>query len=585
MENKDFSEHGPPCIIFYPLSCNDFRLNGIGITDNSISLSDLFSIADFSLIKFFDEEIFFFQKKYTKIEEQPFIYQGRFLYNEEIRKMSEFFAYKDTNGNLNFLKHITLKSKKMKEEEKNCLQLAIDSGFPDEQFIDFETKKLVDNKYILQKWEAIIRKKRWNLEKNFVNTVSSGIKAILDEYSDLFNSIEIISEENHFSSLDLLIAVTELPFFSPSERMVLPKIFFKKVTIKMIVHINGDFLDNLCKRIESEFEKYGYNIGYRFYITEKRKIGDQTICRTKIILLVTFPEFISLNDIKYCLINFKNEVLDILEEVDSDSYKNFLSRITEEIWIKKIDIYILVSTVGVETVRNLVGEYFHGIQKRFLVKHLNEENSAVKITLTLNRFSDYSLSERSKIYNIEYRKGITLKEIYNPLDKYTRIAIEDIYAKNFGEAFEYLRKAEFGLLGDFYSIKYLNTDSKRRFHYNYKALNCYEKAGIERHAGYMDDLSEEIVRKALKVNGWWRVSLKQYLRARDIIRQRDWDKTVGDQKVRKVNKKLLRKYRALQSRRNMNDFSRVMGDFYKTLLLETQEECKDFTKKVLGYAI
>lgn len=586
MGNEDSPEHKTSCIVFYPLSCSNSRLNGIGIADNPISLSVLFSISEFFFIKFFNEEIFFFQKKHTETEEKPFIYDGKISYSEEAGDMSSFTRYRDNNGNLNLLKHITLKSKEMKGKIKDCLLFAIDSGFPNEQFVDFESKKLIKKRYILQKWEKTIKSQSGDLEKDFTNTISDGVKILLNEYSDLFNRIEIMSEESLFSSLKLLTAITKLPFFSSPERTILPKIFFRKVTIKMIVHINRDGADDLCKRIESEFEKYGYNIEYRIAKAKGMRTGNHSVHRTKIILFMTFPEFISLNEIKYCIINFKNESLDILEEVDSNSYERFLNHVIEEIWIKKIDIYVLIGKESVDVIRNLIGKFFHGIQKKFSIRHLDEENSAVKITLTLNRFSDFSISERSKIYDFEDKRiGITLKEIYNPIDRYTRIAVEEMYAKNFGEALKYLKKAKYGLLGDFYSIKYSNTDSKERFSYHYEAINCYEEAGIGRHTEYMENPSEVIVRRALKVNGWWRVSLRLYLKARDMLKQRDWDITVGDEKVTKMDKKLLRKYRALQSRRNIDDFTRIMGDFYKSLLLETQKESRDFAGKVLGYAI
>jgi hypothetical protein len=127
-------------------------------------------------------------------------------------------------------------------------------------------------------------------------------------------------------------------------------------------------------------------------------------------------------------------------------------------------------------------------------------------------------------------------------------------------------------------------DNRFLLHKLKEMTDVKRRAGIEEDFSYFNDQSKEVVLKALEINRWWKNSFKLYLRAREIQKKKDWEKTMGKNKTTKMNEKLRRKYYQLRSRRNINDFNRVMGDFYKSLLLETQKECKDFTKRVLGYA-
>ena len=354
----------------------------------------------------------------------------------------------------------------------------------------------------------------------------------------------------------------------------------------------------ICEKVKEDLELYGYNVRYYYRLM---RINDESLHRVEITLHITFSRFIPLNDFKYYLSDFKNRFLVILEEIDSKSHERFIKKRNEEIWLKRVEMYILTNKKNIDLIRDLSRKYFSGVKKGVSFRNLNEENMAVKLVPLFDRLTDYSISEKKNYITSDTRivmsarktrsqrdeenkyQPITMEDIYNPYDKYTRIAIEEIHTKNSKTVFEYLNKGMHGLLGDLHLIESKNVHSEKK-ESEKKAREHYIKAGIEEDFGYLNNPSEEIILNALRINRWWKNSFRLYLRAREIQKKIDWEKAIGKEKKTKMNMKLRKKYYLLRSRRNINDFNRVMGDFYKFLLSETQRECKDFTKRVLGYA-
>lgn len=580
MKGSNVCEQSPSDIIFYPLFYESNILNGIGVITGYLCLSELLSIIELSYIKFIHEEIFFFQKKVSE-GDQPFDYNKQLINNEKE----------------NILKHMVLKSKEIKEKEKKCLIFAIDSGFPCKSIIDFETKKL-DNELLLHEWEKMTSIKGENLERDFIDTLSKGIKVIFDEYSNLFKILETVPKKNALPSLAILLTVMELPLFSPPKGVILPKIFFKKATIKIILRMDRESINKICDKVKKDLKIYGHNVRYYYSLM---RINDESVYRAEITLDITFSKFIPLNDFEFYLSDFKNKFLVILEKTYPYPYEKFIKKLNEEIWLKKAEMYILTNKKNINLIRDLSREYFSGIEKGVSFRNIDEGNMAVKLILLFDRLSDYSISEKKRYSIMDTRiemtarktrsKGfedtkyqpITMEEIYNPYDKYTRIAVEEVHTKDFKTVFEYLDKGMHGLIGDLHLIESKNVRSEKK-KFEKKTREYYRKAGIEGDFSYLNNSSEGIILKTLKINGWWRNSFKLYLKAREIQKEIDWERTTGEKEKTKMDRKLRRKYYLLRSRRNINDFNRVMGDFYKSLISETQKECKDFTKRVLGYA-
>ena len=553
-EESSVSEGNALQILFYPISLFNSRINGIGVGDCIPSQSYVVPIADFCLLKFFTPDIFFFQIESNELSFQRnnkrtrcnvFAYiDSEFESYANLDSENRFCEYEDKyTRKPNPLKHIALKSKQMSDREKKCAHLAIDFGFPLINLVNFPKRKILKLRHeILEKWEEIIKSQRGSLEKDFVRTLWKGTRAIADEYSNLFIELAGISGENPFPASEPLYSfVGAFPKISLLSHISPPKILFNRVSMKAIFNLEKECATKCSEELSLAFRNLGYRTDVGHNILTKSKIKDKY--RIEFQMNLIFPEFVDLPDIKWKLGEIRNIILTKVGNIDSEAREVFFKG-SLEIWLKEIEIYIIIhKSFKEETVsllrENLKRSLDYG---SIMALPISKDLTRISFTLSFDRITDYALSE------IDTLNVMT--------DRYTRLAVEELYKGKFSQALRYLEMGKNGLLGDFHLIKSREIPELSAELLG-KANHYYGKARMDDSnisKGYFDNQFKEKILKALEVNSDWIVSLRLFLEAKKVERKDPENMMWWDP--------LYKKYSGLNVGKNLNDFLEEIGNFY-----------------------
>ncbi|KYK32997.1 MAG: hypothetical protein AYK18_15160 [Theionarchaea archaeon DG-70] len=583
MSEEEFSLSDEPSvqILFYPISFCGNGMNGIGIGDHISSQAYIVTKADFYLLKFFTPEIFFFQmksdrldifKRYSKCD--AFVF-----FNEKFRNYLDLNPKNRFDGCIdnytrkpNPLKHIITKSRKMEEREKKCIFLAMDFGFPLINIVNIRQNAILRFRdKILNLWDKIIQSQHGTLEHDFMSTLRRGINAIKKEYSGLFIELDRISGENHllpteplFSFLNVLSDISPLSHFSP------PKIFFDQVSIKGIFDLDRESASTYSKVLSSEFKKRKHPAEVRYNIITKSKRKDGY--RIRFLIDLRFPKYMELSHAKWELKELRDIILSELKKVDPEAYEIF-QKSKLEIWLKKVRVNIVIQKSYEKETKYLTKKFFKGTldHKSVICESISKDQVKIRFGLSFDKVSDYSISEIDDFYDIS--------------DKYTRLAIEKIYRGNFSEAFVYLQRAKNALQGDLYMIESKETASDE---FLKKALICYKKAGVSDSiisGGYLSTEYKDRIQTALEMNSDWMISLRLYLKARDLEKDISSPESLGSKEMESKMwlEKLYKRYSGLNAEKRLSSFIEEIGNFYSLLLVNIQRKHGIPPREVLGF--
>lgn len=589
MNKEDFLsiDEYPLQILFYPISFSGDKINGIGVGDDTPSQSNIVSIADFYLLKFFTPEIFFFQMKFKEPDFfeknkndgcEIFAFINNRFENYSDSDSERYHEYIDKyTGNPNILKHIITKSKKVSDRQKKCIFLAIDYGFPLIDLVNClqDDKRELMNK-ILEEWEDIIGSQHGSKENDFIRTLKRGTRTIKEEYSDLFTEINKIFKENSFLAAKPLFSfVNVFPELGSLPHIIPPKIFFDRALIKAIFDLKNELATKYSEELSVVFKDRGYNANIRYSIIAKSRKKDKY--RVKYTLNLGFPKYMELSSIKSGLNEVKYLILSKLKEIDSDAYESFC-RSRLEIWLKRIRIHVIIYSNFEKEAINLIKENFAGVlnSKSLISQKISKDLSKISLRLSFDMITDYSISEIEPIDSIP--------------DKYTRLAVEKLYRREFMQALEYLKMGKNGLLGDLNTIKSkeVNLEPGLSKELSEKAAQYYVNAKIDNSNfpnGYFDNRYKDRVLRALEINSDWIVSLKLFMEAKRLGKE-----TISKESLKKedLEKKMhweimYKKYSGLNIDKNLNNFIEEMGNFYFILLENIQRRYGIPPHEILGF--
>lgn len=569
-------------IIFYPISFLNNRINGIGIGDHIPFQSSVVPITDFYLLKFFTPEIFFFQMKLDQLgfpkEEYKynvFVFINNGFENYPIsNSKSQFCEYVDKyTKRPNPLKHIVAKSKKIDDRRKKCISLAMDFGFPLINIVSFTQNTLLRSRDEIEKqWDNIITSQHGSLENDFVSTLKGGVVTIADEYSGLFTELDRISEENPFLVAEPLFSFLNIyPEISLLSHITPPKIFFDQVLIKAIFSLRKECANEYSKALSSEFKNKEYLAKVRHSIITKSKRKDRY--RIRFLIRLTFPGYVELSRARWRLEEVRDIILSRLGEVDPEAYEIF-HKSRMEIWLKKVRVDIIIHENFEKETTSLIRENFRGTlsSKSIFSRSISKNLMKISFKLSFDKITDYSISETDIFYDIS--------------DKYTRLAVEKLYRGEFSEASNYLKMGRYGLLGDLYTIKSRESGSLNEF--SEKALNYYSISGIDNlntSKGYLDNKFKDKVLTAIEVNSDWMISLRLFLKAKDLEKDTSFKESLKkeDAEKRLWWEHLHRKYSELNIDRSLDNFIEKIGNFYSILLVNLQRKHGIPPREMLGF--
>ncbi len=575
----------PMQILFYPISLSGSRISGVGIGDHIPSQTYIVDITNFYLLKFFTPEVFFFQIGSKQLD---------FFKKDERRRCSvfgflngEFESYPDFNSKNQFhkyvddytkkpnsLKHIITKSRRISDRERKCISLAIDFGFPLINIINFRKNTMLRFRdRILEEWGKIITSQSGRLENDFMHTLKRGARTIKKEYSNLFIELDGISGEDPlppaeplFSFMNILSDIDLLPQFSP------PKIFFDQVSIKAIFDLTRECTNAYSRALSSEFEKRKCLAEVEYNTINRSKKKDRY--RTRFLINLTFPEYMELSHARWELSGLRDIILSELKKTDPEAYEIF-RRSKLEIWLKKVGVNIVIQKNFEKETISLIREFFKGTLDygSILSQPISTNLVRIRFGLSFDKMTDYSISEIDIYYGIS--------------DRYTRLAIEKMYRGEFSEASRYLKRAKNALLGDLYTIRSRETEngSKKLLK---KALDCYRKAGVGNSIifeGYLDTKSKDRVLTALEVNSDWMISLRLYLKARDLEKDILYKKSLKTEGLESELwlEGLYKRYSGLNLEKRLDSFIEKIGNFYSILLVELQRKHQIPSRRILGF--
>lgn len=318
-------------IVFYPISTLNKRLNGIGIADYLPAQSDLALMAEFSFLKFFNSQIFFFQVALDQLEALNkkdtengvfALFEGKLSSYTDVAVRNRFGIYEDKyTGKPNPLKHMIFESKKIDERKRKCILLAVDYGFPLRSIVNFSNDSLlVDKDEIEKEWEGIIRSQRGSIEHDFVRTLKRAISTIKREYFSLFSELAKISDENPFSiTRPLFCFLNTVSETGSVMNIPLPRIFFDLAAIGAIFDLKEGSAKDYSILLSKLLKRKNYQVGIKYHIITKSKVKDAY--RTRFTANLVFPGNVDLSHIRSELWEIKDITLSTLNEIDPDAHE------------------------------------------------------------------------------------------------------------------------------------------------------------------------------------------------------------------------------------------------------------------------
>lgn len=429
---------------------------------------------------------------------------------------------------------------------------------------------------ILRKWEEIIDSQHGSLENDLLRTLRRGTRTIIKEYSSLFFELDMISEESHFSASDPLFSFMNVfPELNPSLRVAPPKILFDRVLVKAIFDLEEERANEYSKILSSEFKERRYSANIRHSTITKSKAKGKL--RMKFIINLGFMEYMDLSSIKSRLNETKYIILSKAKEIDMEAYENFC-RSRLEIWLKRIRVHVVVYSNFEKEAIDKIKENFRDVlnYKSLISQKISKNLSKISFRLSFDVVADYSISETESTDSIP--------------DRYTRLAVEELYRGGFMQALRYLEMGKNGLLGDLYTIKSKEVDSKlvlSRVLFE-KAIKYYESARIYNlnlSNGYFDSKYKNNVLRALEINSDWIVSLKLFMEARRLEKDTISECILEEAHLKKKMQweLMIKRYSGLNVDKNLNDFVEEMGSFYSILLESIQRRYGIPPREILGF--
>ncbi|MGC1120805.1 MAG: hypothetical protein WBA22_06895 [Candidatus Methanofastidiosia archaeon] len=408
------------------------------------------------------------------------------------------------------------------------------------------------------------------MEHDFVRTLKRTTGIIKKEYSNLFSELAKISDENPFSiTRPLFCFLNTASEMSSVLNVPPPRIFFNFTSIQAIFDLKEESAKNYSSMLSTAFKREKYKVGIRYHTITRSKVKD--VNRIRFTANLVFPDNVDLSHIKSKLGEVRNIILSKLKEVDPDAYETS-QKGRLEIWLKRMRVHVMIHKTFEKETISLIRKNFGG-----MLNHnpnslrISEDLIEISFRLSFDQVTDYLLSE------IEMPCAVP--------DRYTRMAIEKIYRREFSAAMRYLQMGRNGLLGDFYMMKCREVGST---FFRNKANNCYEKAKINKSdisKGYYNCESKDDVSRALEINSDWIVSLRLFLKARNLQSEISSEELLNEEDLRgKMQlERLYRRYSGLSLNKNLNDFMEEIGNFHSTLLGKLQIKYRIPPQEMLGF--
>jgi hypothetical protein len=443
-------------------------ISGLAVSSSPLSLSrvmgnELFDFIDFFAPNFFIfSSEFLFPKKQFETKKSSVILLKKdeiLIILTENYRFSEEKNYKKGNFNsidsekLCPLRHLLLLSRTLNEDQLNSFLLAIKHGFPIDNIVDFEKKQIkIKRDIIISQWDQMISSQKGTTEEDFVLTLKSALKNFRNEYFQLFKKIDSIYPFKSSSrySLSPLFALLQFSNMESKTAMTQPKIGIKSLRFEAILKLEEEditkFMENLNEELFSDSIKV--DVGIMGKKREKRsKNSEKKLYRVRIFIsLKTASDLINLEDSTAIAKDLAWLVVEkILYKISVESWEKIKKCKKPEFWLKSADIAVEVPSFMVDETKKIIRDEFscHFGSSRDIKLY---QKSGNKIEMSFNLYfsstHDYAVDGRDEGFFLRlYAK-----------DPYTRVGIEHLMRKEFGESFESFKKAKIGLIRDYVEV-------------------------------------------------------------------------------------------------------------------------------------
>jgi len=585
------------------------NITGLAMSSYPLHLPNVIESDVFSMIDSFDPNFFIFSSEFfhqalgSPIEKSNVIVLKRdrilILPNQQNQfSREDTFVEKDVHNDVKNeemcpLRHLLLLSNTLDEKQLSSFQLAVKYGFPEVDLVDFSKKTIKAGKEeITSKWDSIISDQKGTLEEDFVRTLRSALKSFVNEYLLLFEKIHSIIPPGDYSEYSLTPLFELIPYITLKKSLIVPiqpRIGIRSLRFEAIFKLEeenlSDFMITVKKKLTSDLLEVTVNEMGRFQVKDT-EMPDKKYYRVRIsIILETASDPISLesgtmltNELAYLIVE------EALYEISDESYKNYRKHKIPEFWLKNAGISIEIPPFMIdkaeEIIRSNFGSYFdtsHSIKHR-----RSADKVEVVFYLYFSSGYDYVIERRDEGLFPNIQAG----------DPYTRIGIEHLMRKEFTQAMKSFRKAERGLLRDYYDItsfSELDREAQRKFinrMRKYCSTSDFPTKELFSSSGYTDERNPKKILGMLRAtNDWIRTTTR--LHQVEILEKQIRLQQLNEEEyanAMEMVRGFLKKTK-IRFFKNFFNFVEDIGSFYVDLLQETEKEAPESVKEWMRLTI